>query len=159
MGSALNTREAHWADVAAITRLIEQRRDEYQVQAPVFWKKSAKSAVWTKGYYRFLLLTRRATVIVAEEFGTITGFLIAMRARVPPVFDPGPTIFIDDFCVASPDRWADTGGALIRHLRAIAKERGWRQIIVVSGTADAPKNDFLSSIALSETSSWWTGTF
>ena len=68
-------------------------------------------------------------------------------------------MFVDDFYVSSPDRWADAGEALVNRLREIASERGWRQLIAVSGTADAAKNAFLKSVGLSETSSWWTGAF
>ena len=158
-GSPTLVRAWRWADISQLVTLVERRRDEYQVLAPIFWKKSEKSAIWTSCYYRFLLLTRRATALVAEEDRTIVGFLLAMRARVPPVFDPGPTIFVDDFYVVSPDRWDDLGRVLIGSLCDIGKERGWRQMIVVSGTADEPKNAFLNLMGLSETSSWWTGAF
>ena len=96
-------------------------------------------------------------MLVAEQDGLVLGFLVAMRARVPPVFDPGPTMFVDDFYVAAPDRWADVGALLFTRLREIAVECHWRQLIVVSGTGDEPKNGFLSSVGLSPTSTWWTG--
>lgn len=150
-------RPARFGDIEQLVELIELRRDEYEVIAPLFWKKAKNSAQASRRYYKFLLLFRRATILVADEDGTVAGFLIAMRARVPPVFDPGPTTFVDDFYVASPDRWDDVGSALFGRLREIASDRGWSQLIVVSGTADSPKNAFLKSVGLSETSSWWTG--
>ena len=150
-------RSARQRDVPQLVSLLEQRRAEYQVLAPLFWKKAARSAVWTTRFFRFLLFTRRATFLVAEENDvTICGLLVAVRARVPPVFDPGPTIFVDDFYVNSPARWSDVGQALIDRLRTICKERGWTQLIVVSGTGDQPKNAFLRSIGLADTSSWWS---
>ena len=154
---AIDVRPARFGDIAALVALIERRRDEYQVVVPLFWKKASHSADWSRRYYRFLLLTRRATMLVAESDGIVMGFLIAVRAKVPPVFDPGPTVFVDDFYVAAPARWTDIGGALVDRLRQIARNRGWRQLIVVSGTADAAKNAFLAAHGLTETSSWWTG--
>src|SRR4051812_31067252 len=108
---AVMVRPARFRDVPQLVALIERKRDEYQTLAPLFWKKAEKSAQSTRRYYHFLIVTRRATILVAEENGQVAGFLTAARARVPPVFDPGPTIFVDEFYVTSPERWRDIGPA------------------------------------------------
>ena len=56
--------------IAALVALVERRRDEYQVMAPLFWKKASRSALWTRHYYKFLLLTRRATMLRIDTSST-----------------------------------------------------------------------------------------
>jgi GNAT superfamily N-acetyltransferase len=152
-------RPARLADISAMTRLIEQRREDYERVQPVFWKRAAASSASTAWYYRSLLLfARRSLILVAEDEGRMLGFLIARPARTPPVYDPGgATGVIDDFCVADPREWTEIGGALLADVRAAGRKAGWSQIVVVCGAHDEPKASFLRSAELSIVSNWWRG--
>ncbi len=52
---------------------------------------------------------------------------------------------IDDFCVEDPALWASVGPPLLREARARLKERGFRQIVVISGAKDTEKKTFLAA--------------
>ena len=139
--------------------LIEHRRLDYQAHQSVFWRKAARSAAITWWYYGSLLLRRRTVALVVDGGTNSLGFLIARPAPVPPVYAPGgSTYLIDDFCVAAPERWDDVGRALLDAIRAIGRHAGWRQLIVICGTDDAPKAALLRSAPLSPASTWWVGT-
>jgi len=150
-------RPARIGDVGAMTRLIEQRREQYEKVQPVFWKRAAGSAATTRWFYKsLLLLARRTLALVADDKGDVLGFLIARQARTPPVYDPGgPTAIIDDFCVARPEDWTAVGGELLRHARKFGRKAGWSQIIVVCGAEDEPKSALLQSTDLAVATTWW----
>ena len=93
---------------------------------------------------------------MSEWGGEPNGFLIAAPVATPPVFDAGPTAVIDDFCVDDPALWPIAGQSLLRAARAELKERGFQQIVVVSGFQDAAKQAFLEREKLSLASAWWT---
>lgn len=155
-----SVRPARIGDVSAMTRLIERRRAEYEQVQPVFWKRSGGSAARTRWFYSsLLLLARRTLILVADDDGHLLGFLIARPVRNPPVYNPdGPTVVIDDFCVAGPEQWPVIGRALLERTRAIARKTGWRQIVVVCGAGDKPKAAFLQSAELSIVTNWWRET-
>lgn len=152
-------RHARVGDVGAMTKLIERRREHYEELQPTFWKRAARSATRTRWFYTSLILLGRHTLaLVAEEGSDLVGFLIAKQLRAPPVYDPGgPTVIIDDFCVARPDKWMLVGGSLLAHARAFGRRAGWCQIIVVCGAQDGPKSALLQSTDLSVVTHWWRG--
>jgi GNAT superfamily N-acetyltransferase len=152
-------RRARIHDVDAMTRLIEQRRECYERLEPVFWKRAAGSARTTRWFYTWLLLlSRRTLALVADREGELLGFLIARRARTPPVYDPGgATAIIDDFCVARPELWMQVGRELLAHSRAFGRSAGWSQIIVVCGALDEPKAALLRTADLTVVTNWWRG--
>ena len=152
-------RPARIRDVGAMTRLIEQRREQYERVQPVFWKRAAGSAATTRWFYTsLLLLARHKLALVADNEGALLGFLIARRVRTPPVYDPGgPTAVIDDFCVGRPEDWIVVGGELLAHARTFGRKAGWSQIVVVCGAQDEPKSEFLRSTDLALVTNWWRG--
>ena len=155
----IEVRAARQRDVPAMVRLIEQRRLDYERFEPVFWRRAPRAARRTALFYRLLLLRGSTTALVASEEGGVTGFLIARRTRVPPVYDPGgTTVVVDDFAVAGAARWATTGEALLARLRAVGRAAGWRQIVMVCGAADRAKSDLLPAADLHIAATWWTTT-
>ena len=153
----MDVRRGDESDLPAMVEMIEDRRGEYEVYEPVFWRKAADSAATTLPFFAGLLAQGTATVLVAWDGDRLLGFLIAMPVLTPPVYDPGgSTVLIDDFCVAEPSLWSTAGRRLLEHARQVGREADWRQVVVVCGHADQPKSDLLRSTDLSLASTWWT---
>lgn len=136
--------------------LAEARRVRYETFEPLFWKKAQDSLEMGRLFFTHLLSQPDTLAILAETEGRIVGFLIATAARVPPVVAPGATAMIDDFCVAEPAFWGEVGPALLDGARAVLRENGFVQIVVVCGFKDDEKMAFLKTQNLSLASTWWT---
>lgn len=149
-------RDCDAGDLEVMAEIAEARRVRYELFEPLFWKKAATSHEMGKAFFAYLISQADTLCLLAEMDGEPAGFLIATAARVPPVFDPGPTAMIDDFCVAKPEFWPDVGPALLDAARAKLRERGFTQIVVVCGFKDEEKTAFLEGQNLSLTSTWWT---
>lgn len=150
-------REAGTRDVIACVALVETRRQIYEQYEPRFWKKATNSGASTNDWFCQLLDDASTVGLVAEEGGTIVGFLIAREFPTPPAYEPGgPTALIDDFCVVAADRWIDVGAQLVKTVRTELRRRGFAQIIVVGADKDLAKKEFLESTDLSLASTWWT---
>ena len=84
------------------------------------------------------------------------------RIIVPPsVYDAGPTLMIDDFCVSTIDQnnsnpWFEQGQILLDAIINIAKSREVKQILVVAGNHDQNKTEFLKKNNLTIASLWLT---
>lgn len=137
--------------------LVEAKRKEYENYGPRFWRRSSNSAASTLPWFEKLFSDERNVALVATEDGLVVGFLIAREFPTPPVYDPGgPTALIDDFCVATKDRWQDVGAVLLQHAKAELNRRGFAQVVVVCAKQDSAKSAFLSQANLSLSSTWWT---
>jgi len=153
-------RDARWPDVDALVALIQQRRRDLAAFDPRFWRPSDRAEAHTRRFYRWLLLTGRATFLLTEQDGQILAFLTARRVKAPPVYDPGGhTILVDDFCVASPELWPTAGSLLLDALRARGRQRQWRQMIIAAPAADRAELELLRRHELTHTTSWWTAAF
>jgi hypothetical protein len=149
-------RPANQSDLDAVAAMAEARRVRYEAFEPMFWKRRAGGAAMSRAFFAHLLSKPDNSFLVSEWGGAPNGFLIASPVPTPPVFDAGPTAMIDDFCVDDPALWPIAGQGLLRAARAELKERGFKQIVVVSGFKDAEKQAFLESEKLSLASTWWT---
>jgi hypothetical protein len=110
-------------------------------------------------YTSLLLLARHTLALVADKEGDLLGFLVARRARTPPVYDPGGAVaIIDDFCVARPEEWMLVGGELLAHARMLGRKAGLSQIVIVCSAEDEPKSAFLRSTDLAVVTNWWRGS-
>lgn len=152
----LAVREAGSADLDAIAAMAEARRVSYEAYEPQFWRKAAASDQMGRAFLGHLLGQPDTLCLVAALDGQVAGFLIATPARVPPVFEPGRTAMIDDFCVAQPNLWSSLGPALLDAARTRLRADGYAQIVVVCGFKDAEKTAFLATQDLSLTSTWWS---
>lgn len=154
----MTVRDARWADIPAMVKIIERQRSHYELSQRIFWRRASNADAKTSRYYRWLLVRRAATLLIGQRGPQPVGFLTAVPTKVPPVYAPGgPTMMIDDFAVSDPADWPDVGGALLNELKARGRSAGWSQIVAVCGAADLSKSTFLRSANLSMASTWWVG--
>jgi hypothetical protein len=142
-------------DIPACVTILEQMRARYQEYEPQFWKRAPNAAVMSKAFLEMLTAQGSTLFLVNETDGGITGFITAKPQPVPPVFTPGTTAFVDDFCVA--DDWLETGAALLREARAQLNARGFEQVVVVTAYRHEDKMEMLKREHLSLASAWWVG--
>ncbi|MDF1749290.1 MAG: GNAT family N-acetyltransferase [Alphaproteobacteria bacterium] len=145
------------ADAMSCVKLAEARRVEYQNYEATFWKKAENSAISTLRWFETLFSDDQNVAYVAIDDAVVVGFIIAREFPTPPVYDPGgATALIDDFCVASKNRWKDIGAALLQETKLELCRRGFAQIVVVGAAKDLAKTEFLNETGLSLASTWWT---
>jgi len=154
---SLTIRTGTAEDLTACIPILEAIRQRYQTFEPQFWKRAPGAAAMSHTFLTYLIAQETTLFLIAEENGAVTGFLTAKPQPAPPVFAPGATAFVDDFCVADEAAWATTGAALLREARAKLKERGFEQVIVVTAYRDDGKMAMLKQEELSLASAWWVG--
>jgi hypothetical protein len=145
-------------DVAAMVEMIGAYREQLEQWRPDFWRRAERAAEMSRMWFGHLVASPdKARAFVAEEQGSVVGFLIASPIPVPPVYAaPGPAWTVDDFCVAVPGLWATAGRSLWDAIMAQGREEGWGQLICVSPVADDAKNAMLEGTGLAPTSRWWS---
>jgi hypothetical protein len=75
------------------------------------------------------------------------------------VYDPGgPSCFVDDFAVTSPQLWLTDGKALLAAAAQWGAARGAAQLVVVNAQKDASKAELLAASGLSIASTWSVGS-
>jgi GNAT superfamily N-acetyltransferase len=143
------------ADVDAIAAMASVRRGQYARYQPAFWAPAPDAEELHKPYLAKLVSDENVISLVAEESGTLTGFVIATIVGAPGVYSPGgQTGQIDDFVVA-PGRWGSTGAQLLRAALRRAADRGAVQAVVVTAHLDVDKREALRACGLSIASEWW----
>jgi GNAT superfamily N-acetyltransferase len=153
-----SVREARAEDVAAMVALSSAKRTGYERVQPVFWRRADGADARQTAWFEHVLSHPGVIALVAEAGGSVEGFVIAQETRVPPVYDPGGRVFtIDDFCVASPDRWKTTGRALLEEVARRTRALGAAQLVVVCGVHDEKKRALLSAVGLAVASEWYVG--
>lgn len=153
----MQIRPATEADVAAMVALSDARRTEYATYSPVFWRKAVDGAAKQAAFFTQRQLgDDNVITLVAEDNGTIQGFVMAGIHHAPPVYDPGgPVCSIDDFTVATPDLWPTLGVALLNAAMASAKERGAVLSIIVCPQLEEPKRRMLHDQGATIASEWF----
>lgn len=149
-------RAAVEADIAAMARLSEQKRTEYEQYAPTFWRKAAEGTPRQMEFFAHLLQQPETIALVSEVEGDIRGFLIARVLEAPPVYDPGSRVaWIDDFCVADVADWETVGKNLLQSAREQAEEGGARLAVVICAHLDQPKREMLRGMGFSIAAETW----
>ncbi len=166
------------ADIDEMVSLSKAKRLNYEKAQPQFWRYAGPEGdeaqrKWFKELlthqdYLMLTATRHCEDSeaiqdsgsprdhVARDDGVIVGFVIGRLIPAPEVYDPGGlTLMIDDFCVRSENLWESAGLQLTLAIKALAKERGASQILVLCGAHDEPKRKFLKEQNLSIASEWF----
>jgi hypothetical protein len=143
-------------DLDAVVDLVERRRERLQAYEPVFWRKAKGSAETTRGFFSHLAADEQSLFLVVERGGAIVGCAQAREASVPPVYAPGRTAMIDDFCVSDDAEFSTVGLALLHALQRHLVERGFRQIVFACAAREAKLQELLASEAMSLASVWWT---
>jgi len=143
----MQIRDVTAADVPAMAALADAKRTEYATYSPVFWRKSDTGIeAQTRFFTNRMLPSDTVISLVADNDGTIEGFVIGIVLQAPPVYDPGgPVCSIDDFTVAHPDSWATVGAALYKEVTIRAQQRGARVMLTITGHLDAPKRAMLQA--------------
>ena len=148
-------RPAVTSDVDAMVDLARKRRAEYADYQPVFWHPAADAERQHRHFLTGLVSGTDAIVLVSEDSGAVTGFIIVTLAQAPPVYDPGGlTALIDDFTV-EPEKWLSIGVDLLRAALDAAAGRGAVQAVVVTAHLDGPKRNMLQAAGLHIASEWW----
>jgi hypothetical protein len=148
-------RPAVLADIDAIAAMASARRRQYAAYQPVFWAPAEDAEERHRPFLTGMVNQPEVISLVAEESGTLTGYIFATIGTAPPVYNPGGnTCQVDDFAVA-PGRWVSTGAMLLAAAIEHAAEQGAVQTVVVTGHLDAEKRDALRASGLSIASEWW----
>ncbi len=153
----INVRLAQSEDIASMVNLSYEKRRAYEKVQPQFWRYKKGAEASQANWFQQLLNQKDYILLVAELEGKIAGFVIGQLITAPEVYDPGLTMMIDDFCVATPGDWSSIGAALLSQLKSLGKGEGVAQLVMVSGAHDEPKRQFLKQAGLSVASEWYVG--
>ncbi len=145
----IRIRKAIEADAAQMAALSEQRRIQYQVYQPVFWRKAKASLQVQTPFLAQQITNADIIALVCEGEDRLRGFVIANVWG-------GQECNIDDFCVATPEDWASVGRALLAAATEAAQARGIERYLVVCGHLDQPKRAMLHACGLSVDYYWYT---
>jgi GNAT superfamily N-acetyltransferase len=144
-------------DLEQMVAMADERRSAYSKLAPQFWRPATNAAELQFPFYKSFIADPDFLSLVAKDSSEYMGFLMAKLVNPPPVYNPGgPSCFIDDFYVRN-SRWERYGTPLLSRAREWAAKNGASQFVIVSGTSDTSKMNFLESQELLNTSTWFTG--
>jgi GNAT superfamily N-acetyltransferase len=148
-------RAAEPSDVEAMVRLSESFRESLSSYSPVFWRMADDSLEKHAAWFRILLASPNAIVLVADASSDLSGFVIANLVQAPPVYAPGgPVCQIDDYCIAADADWSGVGAKLLESVEVTAHERGAVLSIVICPHLAGDKRDFLWERGFEVTSEW-----
>ena len=175
-GNSINIRTSQLSDIDAMVSLSKAKRLSYEKAQPQFWRYAGEEGDNTqRQWFQELLEDKNYVMFTAIENchprengdpvldsrirgNDIIGFIIGKLMPAPEVYNPGGlTLMIDDFCVQSEKLWQSVGHRLIATVKAVAKDKGATQIVVVCGAHDHPKRKFLSEQNLQVASEWFVG--
>lgn len=154
---SLNVRLACQADIRGMTQLSYEKRRAYEKAQPQFWRYKKGAELSQSKWFQELLGQEGAILLVAESASSLLGFIIGQLVQAPEVYDSGLTLMIDDFCVEDASAWPSVGHALLAELTLRGKAEGAVQRVVVSGSHDEAKCQFLKQAGLSVASLWYAG--
>ena len=136
--------------------LADERRREYEVFQPVFWRPAPEAAARQRSYFTSLIVDPSVITLVAISDEKLAGFVIGHLVPEPAVYAPGGlTCSVDDFTVDHPASWATIGVELLHAVEDEARQRGATQLVVVCAHLDAAKRVVLDSCRLAIASEWW----
>lgn len=156
MGQGFSIRRAEPGDIGACVAMIEAERRRRATWAPLFWRPAGGAAGLSHAFFSFLQADPQTLFLVAETGGRPGGFVIVRPTPAPPVYAPGPTATIDDFCVAQAERWPDLGRALLEEARRELRRRGVAQLVAVSPDRDRRRKALFRAAGLELVSTWWS---
>ncbi|MEO5840747.1 MAG: hypothetical protein ABIQ73_07475 [Acidimicrobiales bacterium] len=134
-------RPMHDGDSEWAAGLMAERRAEYAVYSPVFWRPQAGIE---PAHARFLgsQIGDPAVIAVRRD----DGFAIAART--------GDQYYVDDFAVLD-GRWQDVGAELLSEIWRQAAAFGAHELRVVTARLDQPKVAMLNAIGFRLSQQWW----
>jgi hypothetical protein len=158
--SELIVRSSTFEDIEICVGLSKAKRLAYEKAQPLFWRYAGESAEqYQAKWFAELLLDKNYLLLTAESSTEgILGFIVGKCIIAPEVYAPGGlTLMIDDFCVITEDLWDTVGLKLLERIKIEVKNRGVVQLVVVCGSHDKQKRDFVMKQNLSVASEWFVG--
>lgn len=154
--NTINVEEADSNDIDKMNKLSHQKRMQYEKEQPIFWKWAGElGEVSQRNWFKELLSNDNYILLVAKVKNDLCGFVVGEIKQAPDVYKPGGlTMLVDDFCVVD-NKWNVAGKHLLSALKEKSKVRGADQIIVVCGSHDKHKSDFLNKQKLNIVSNWY----
>lgn len=144
--------QADASHIEAIVELVDRRRRDYRRHAPGFWDPAPDAGERHRARVSGIVADRRSgLVLVASRGPELAGCLLSVLGPAADIYAPGGKLaYIDDFWVADPADWWDTGAALLEEARPRLSALGAARIVVEAGGHDSPKQAFLwrSGLAL-----------
>ncbi len=154
------TRPSQRSDIDTMVSLSKAKRLDYEKVQPQFWRYAGESGDKSQKHWFETLLDSKDDLLFTakDENQRILGFVIGRLITAPEVYNPGGlTLMIDDLCVHSDNLWDSVGVQLIEAIKVDAKAKGAVQILVVCGSQDTLKRQFLMNQNLSSASEWFVG--
>ena len=139
-------------DVAWMVDLSHSKRLTYEKHQKQFWKMAINSDAIQANWFAEEIKKENVITLCTEDR---RGFVIGKIISPPEVYDAGPTLMIDDFCVKSSDLWLSVGLKLLNEIMSQAKLKGAKQVLVVCGNHDLKKSQLLEKLNLSVASKWY----
>ena len=140
------------SDISWMVNLSHKKRLEYSKSQPHFWKMAKNSDDLQEKWFEEEIAKDGVIALCAEDK---KGFIIGKIVNPPEVYDAGPTLMIDDFCVESPDLWLTIGSKLLNEIISQAKQKNATQVLAVCGEHDSWKSQLLEKLNLSVASRWY----
>lgn len=154
---AISIRTAILEDVAAMTKLVAEKRAMLETYEPVMWRVADSADQMTFAFFSHQVPEPNVIVLVAEEGRRILGFVNGVLQDAPPVYDPGgKAVMVDDFVVVAGEEGDAAALALLDALMSEGRSRGAVQMIVISAAKDARAAKWFEAKKLHVASLWWT---
>ncbi len=151
-------RPAIISDIIEMAKMADQKRRHYEQWQPLFHRPAADAKARHSAYLSGLLHHENSLLLVAEDRGTVLGFLLGEFRNAPPVYEPGGQILlVDDFVVREEPLWPTIGAALLKAAKERARGQGAVLANVVCGPKDQAKRRVLEAEGLGVASEWWVG--
>lgn len=152
----MTIRAATIADVPQMTSLIQAERQRLEAWQPTMWRQAKDVTGQTSEWFSALVAGEDVVTLVSTKDTEVNGLLIAFPQPSPPVYDPGLTYMIDDFCVADDSLWPNVGAELLSEALWLIRKNGAAQCLAVSPVLHQTKADVLGAAGLRPASTWWT---
>jgi len=123
----MKIREAKKADVKQIEGLSDKLMGCH-LQFDEYYKLRGDSDMEYVGYFEALVSSKDSAVFVAEDNGTIVGYLAGKIEKRPPVFEVGERGWIDSAYVLEEHRGQGIGRELAEKMLRWFEERGIRYV-------------------------------
>jgi hypothetical protein len=150
-------RDAVATDLDSIAALAEERRIDYELAQPHFWRRAPDGIEQHRPWLNHLIESDDVISLVAmDDLSEFAGFLFATLVTAPPVYAPGgPLGLIDDFALSDRALWPTIGDELLTAAKADLASRGATQVVVVCGAHDEAKRAVLREGSMTVASEWY----
>lgn len=159
MTEAILIRPSILSDINTLVSMSKVKHRSYEKEQPKFSKYAGPEAEPSQAkWFEELLSHNDYIMLTALKNQELVGFIIGRLIPAPEVYNPGGlTLMVDDFCVEQANLWSPIGTKLVQSIRQEARLKGAAQILVVCGSHDSAKRQFLKHQKLTIASEWFVG--